>query len=180
MRLGIFGGTFDPPHNGHLFAIQYALEHAKLDKCLVVVSGDPWMKNNVNVDARTRLTWMKKICENNFDDKVIVDDREVKRSGPTYTIDTLEELTEQYQDSELVLIVGEDIPPTMDKWKDIEKIRGMVEIFIVPREIVNVSSTQVREVLASNGDLKSLIPAEIEREITEKSLYNSDTHIKEE
>lgn len=175
MRIGIFGGTFDPLHNGHIFAIQYALDEANIDRCLVIVSGDPWRKDNVVADAKTRLAWTVEVCNEVFDTKVIVDDREVKRQGPTYTIDTLEELILQYPDDEFILIVGEDIPPTMHLWKDVERIRELSEIFVVPREIVKVSSTEVRAKIAANQDVKGLIPEKIEREIQEKALYNGDT-----
>lgn len=172
MRIGIFGGTFDPFHNGHLFAIKYAIENADLDKCLVVVSGDPWQKDNVVATSQQRLSWTNKICAENFEGSVEVDDREVRRSGPTYTVDTLEELHAEYIDDVLVLIVGQDVFEKMDSWKDVERVREYAEIFVIPRGVVKVSSSEIRAISKQNGSISGLVPEIIESEISEKSLYN--------
>lgn len=179
MRLGIFGGTFDPFHIGHVFAIKYALDNAKLDKCLVVVAGDPWQKGNVIADAKTRYYWAKSVCEENFDEKVIVDDREIKRSGPSYTVDTLEELLKENPSDQLVLIVGYDIPEKMDTWKNIDRIRSISELFVVPRDVIQVSSTEIRDSLRRGESVKSLIPLIVENDIRQKGMYNVSNSSKE-
>lgn len=174
MRIGIFGGTFDPIHHGHIHAVAYALEHASLDQCRVVVAGEPWQKDGVAAPASNRLTWARMACEEYFggNSSVIVDDREITRGGTTYTIDTLRELHEECPNDTLVLIVGEDIPHVISTWKDSDEIIERAELFIVPRTIFPTSSSYIRQCCAEKKPITGLLPAAIEAEILTKSLYN--------
>lgn len=174
MRIGIFGGTFDPIHHGHIHAVAYAIEHASLDQCRIVVAGEPWQKDFVGADAHTRLGWAQLARDEYFPDssQVIVDDREIKRGGETYTIDTLRELRTEFPDDTLVLIVGEDIPRTMSSWKDSDEVIELAELFIVPRSIFPTSSSYIRQCIAEKKSITGLLPAAIESEIMTKSLYN--------
>jgi nicotinate-nucleotide adenylyltransferase len=181
MRIGIFGGTFDPIHLGHVNAIRYSRDQANLDLIFVVVAGDPYQKDTPGADAAQRLSWVQMACDEAFpdDDSVIVDDREVRRNGPSYTVDTLEEIQAEYPEAELVLIVGEDIPETMSSWKEHDKIGQMAELFVVPRTIFPASSTHIRSCFAENKPLAGVLPAQIETEIREKALYTKTTRSKE-
>lgn len=181
MRIGIFGGTFDPLHNGHLNTIGYALDRADLDHIRVIVAGDPYQKEKPGASAQTRLNWVREALEDHYAHRkeVIVDDREIKRDGPTYTIDTILELKNEYPDSDFVLIVGDDVPETLSTWKDADKLVRSVELFVVPRSIIQVSSTQIRSLLSENMPVSGLLPAKIEREIYEKALYNTNHQGKE-
>jgi len=174
MRIGVFGGTFDPIHHGHVHAVAYAMEHASLDQCRIIVAGEPWQKDYVSVDAHTRLLWAYVACDEYFSENpnVIVDDREVKRKGATYTVDTLRELHEEFPDDTLVLIVGEDIPRTMSTWKDSDAIIELSELCVVPRSIFPTSSSYIRQCRAEKKSITGLLPAAIEAEIVANSLYN--------
>ncbi len=178
MRIGIFGGTFDPVHHGHIHAISYALEEGNLDLVLVMVAGDPYHKEVSNVSAQQRLDWVRRACNEYFPESecVVVDDREIKRAGATYTVDTLRELNTEFPDDSLVLIVGEDIPDQMSSWKEPEEIKTLAEIFVVPRTIFPTSSTEIRELVAGKNPITGLLPAVIEAEIVEKSLYNGEEY----
>ncbi len=174
MRIGVFGGTFDPIHHGHIHAVAYSLEQASLDQCRMIVAGEPWQKDRVNVDAQTRLKWATSARDEYFSENshVIVDDREIKRGGQTYTIDTLRELQEEFPSDTLVLIVGEDILRTISTWKDSDEVIERAELFIVPRSIFPTSSSYIRECIVEKKPITGLLPAVIEAEILAKSLYN--------
>jgi len=174
MRIGIFGGTFDPFHHGHVHAIAYALSEAKLDECRIVVAGEPWQKDFVGASAQMRLSWAQIACDEYFSHNthVIVDDREVARGEVTYTVDTLRELHGEFPDDTLVLIVGEDIPATMSTWKDPDDIEKLAELFVVPRTIFPTSSSYIRQCCATQKPITGLLPAAIEAEIMTNLLYN--------
>ena len=174
MRRGIFGGTFNPIHHGHIHAIAYALETADLDVIHVMVAGDPYQKNEVVIDSKLRLEWTKLAVEEFYPhrNEIVVDDREVLRSGPTYTIDTLRELQEEFFGDELVLIVGEDIVKSISTWNNADEIAEISEMFVVPRSIFPTSSTYIRTALRDKKPITGLLPASIEAEILSKSLYN--------
>lgn len=178
MRIGIFGGTFDPLHHGHIHAIAYALDSAHLDVCRVMVAGQPWQKDGNTANASWRLKMVRESCAQYFGKKsksVIVDDREITRGGPTYTVDTLREHSAEFPDAQLVLIVGEDIPAMMSTWKDAEDINHLAEIFVVPRSIFPTSSSYIRSSVQAKKPITGLLPPAIEAEILSKSMYNTDT-----
>ena len=174
MRRGIFGGTFDPIHFGHIHAIAYAIEEANLDIMHVMVAGVPYQKQNISTDSNTRLDWVKAAIEEFYKDRkdVFVDEREILRDGPTYTIDTLREMREEFLGDDLVLVVGEDIVDTISTWNDSEEISELSDLFVVPRSIFPTSSSYIRAALAEKRPITGLLPSAIESEIIQKSLYN--------
>lgn len=176
MRIGIFGGTFNPIHNGHLNAIKYAKKNADLDKIYVTVAGDPYHKQAPCIDANKRLEWVRSAVASCFegDDSVLVDDREIVRNKETYTIDTLLEYKTEFTTDKLVLIVGDDIVDQISSWKDSEQIRQLAELFVVPRKIMPISSSDIRVLASQKRSIHGLVPTKIEAEIIEKSLYNEE------
>lgn len=173
MRRGIFGGTFDPIHFGHIHAIAYSIQEANLDVLHVMVAGDPYQKTDVFVDSSQRLSWVKTSVNEFYPDRkdILVDEREINRAGPTYTIDTLRELREEFLGDELILVVGQDIVDTIATWNDADEILEISELFVVPRTIFATSSTYIRAALHDRKPITGLLPAVIETEIYEKSLY---------
>ncbi len=174
MKIGIFGGTFDPIHNGHIFAIKYALENQQLDQLRVFVAGNPYQKEPPAVDAKQRLEWVESAIAEEFgpEERIIIDDREIHRKGNTYTIDTVRELQAEFKGAKLFLIVGHDILESISSWKDSDELLSKVEPLIVPRNPSDVSSSLIRSLLIEKKPLTGLLPAKIEREIIENSLYN--------
>jgi nicotinate-nucleotide adenylyltransferase len=172
-RLGLFGGTFDPPHLGHVAALHAAAASGRFDRIVVTVAGDPYMKSP-RVDAAERRLAMAHAA---FDDIPLVEvsDLEVHRRGPSYTIDTVRELLAT---SEAIdLIVGADLAPQLPQWHEAEALRELVDVGVVPRpgasssslegwrwyEIdmrpVDLSSTFIRDMSLSDADLKKYLPA---------------------
>ena len=173
MRIGIYGGTFDPIHFAHLHAIAYAFENAKLDLCRVIGARDPWQKPEVKADAQKRFRWTQLGVEEFFPDNknIIVDDCEIKRDGNTYTIDTINELKHKYPNDDLVLIVGDDIPENFNTWKDHDQIIKLCELFIVSKSIMPISSTYIRKQLLEGKTVRALIPKSIENDIILNNFY---------
>lgn len=177
MRIGIYGGTFDPIHNGHLNAIGYAVDNSALDQIRVIVAGNPYQKQPPQANAKLRLEWAQIACGDAYPGRkeIFVDDREVKRPGNTYTIDTVRELEKEFPDSELILVVGEDLPDKIPYWKDGQELLKKVSVFVVPRSLFPASSSHIRNCFAEKKPLAGLLPDKIERDIREKALYNIDT-----
>ena len=168
-RLGLFGGTFDPPHRGHVAALGAAARTGRFDCIEVTVAGDPYQKSfhgGVR-SAQVRLA-MARAAFSNLD-LVVVSDRELLRTGPSYTLDTVRELLQVA--NEVDLLVGADLAAQIDSWHGAEELRSLVRVGVVPRpggssrvangwdyyeipmEPVDLSSTFIRD---SSMDLEEL------------------------
>ncbi|MHB8380433.1 MAG: nicotinate-nicotinamide nucleotide adenylyltransferase [Acidimicrobiales bacterium] len=174
-RLGLFGGTFDPPHFGHVAALEAAASSGRFDRLLVTVAGDPYLKNADVRPASLRLA----MAHAAFDDLALVEvsDLEIRRHGPSYTIDTVRDLLEDVDTVDL--IVGADLATQLDRWHEAEVLRELVAVGVVPRpgssslapegwrnyeipmEPVDLSSTYIREMFAGFGNLGEFLPASV-------------------
>jgi nicotinate-nucleotide adenylyltransferase len=172
-HLGLFGGTFDPPHLGHVAALHAAAASGRFDRIVVTVAGDPYMKN-ARLDAPELRLAMARAA---FDDVPLVEvsDLEIHRRGPSYTIDTVRELLVTAE--AIDLIVGADLATQLNSWRDSDDLRELVEVGIVPRpgattsgpggwrwyeiamQPVDLSSTFIRDMSLSDEDLKQYLPA---------------------
>lgn len=173
-RLGLFGGTFDPPHLGHVAALVAAARCGRFDRIEVTVAGDPYLKGPSVRGASQRLA----MAHAAFDDLplVTVSDREIRRSGPSYTIVTVRELLEEAD--EVDLVVGADLADQLDSWYQAEALSRLVTVGVVPRpgspgappagwrwyeipmDPVDLSSTFIRE-LVPGGDLSDFLPRDV-------------------
>lgn len=172
-HLGLFGGTFDPPHLGHVAALEAASASGRFDRIVVTVAGDPYMKSP-RVDAADQRLAMAHAA---FDGIPLVEvsDLEIHRSGPSYTIDTVRELL--VTGEAIDLIVGADLANQLNAWHDADALRELVEVAVVPRpgasttslegwrwyeiamQPVDLSSTFIRDMSLSDADLKKYLPA---------------------
>jgi nicotinate-nucleotide adenylyltransferase len=189
-RLGVFGGTFDPVHNGHVAAAVNARRALRLDRVLVIPARDPWQKQDrqlAPVDARLAM------LEAAFDgvDGVDVSHLELDRPGLTYTADTVEQLHAQQPDDELFLIVGADAASDLATWDRPDVIRDLSTVVIVSRADIDepgppgpdwrvehvripplaISSTDLRQRAAAGDPLDGLMPAAAIRCLRERGLY---------
>jgi nicotinate-nucleotide adenylyltransferase len=173
-RCGLFGGTFDPPHFGHVAALRAAAATSRFDRIEVTVAGDPYLKSAAGAirPAAVRLAMARAA----FADLplVVVSDREIVREGPSFTIDTVRELLEEAD--EVDLIVGADLAVQLDHWHDASTLRTLVRVGVVPRpgsvtvvpegwssyeipmEPVDLSSSFIRDIDLSSDDLKKFLP----------------------
>ena len=133
MRLGILGGTFNPPHLGHLVCAQEACVQLHLDEVLLIPTHTPPHKLvREDPGPRHRLELCRLAVGS--DDRFAVSDLEVRRDGPSYTVDTLEELQAIVQDSDLYLILGGDIATGLPQWREPERVLSLSTLAVVDRE----------------------------------------------
>lgn len=187
-RVGLFGGTFDPIHNGHL-AVSVNVRHAlALDRVLLVVANRPWQKlGRVLTDARDRLAMVEAAVHGI--DGVEASSIEVDRGGASYTADTVEELARASPGAELFLVVGTDVAAELDTWVRVDVIQEAATLVLVDRPgaplpalpgwrvehvdvpQVAISSTELRARAAAGLPLDGLVPAAAVRLIGECGLY---------
>ena len=135
MRIGVLGGTFDPPHLGHLAVADYAQQQLGLD-IVLFVPALPWQKEAVaSADLRAHMTAL--LIGQHSDWQVSYVD--VERGVPTYTVDTLNDLQQQWPDSEIWFIVGADAANGLDTWKSADELKHSAHFAIVTRPRHNVS-----------------------------------------
>jgi nicotinate-nucleotide adenylyltransferase len=188
LRLGIMGGTFDPIHSGHLFAAEAVAKNFKLDSIIFIPAGDPWQKTTY-ASAQHRLAMTKLAIQDHSSFQVST--IEIDRAGPTYTIDTLQQLHELSPDAELFFITGADSLSGIGSWKQVEKLWPLATFIGVSRpghelkapnfpgarlellEIpaLEVSSTEIRAKVNSGESLDGLVPEKVSEYIKEQNLY---------
>ena len=198
-KIGIFGGTFNPIHLGHIRLGQLVLDEIKLDKILYIPDNTPPHKSDKDLACGEERLNMINISLKDFDN-MESSDIELKREGKSYSFETLLELKKLYPNDELYLITGADMFLTLDKWREPETIFKTANIIGVPRVnsdfekmeeyVENVikpmgakvfmlsqtvfdtaSSTYVRENIDDYQKIKDMITPEVYRYITEKGLY---------
>lgn len=196
MNIGLFGGTFSPPHNGHVCFAKLFVEKASLDKLYIMPAGvpphkepDPWGT------AQARLE-MARLAFGSF---AVVSDYEICEAGKSYTYKTLKHLREIYPKDTLLLLVGEDMFLSFDTWKnpgvifsmatvvcmnrgtasqekleatgEVYKKRYGGEVMYLENAPLSVSSTQIRQMCASGQDISRLVPPLVAAYIIENGLY---------
>jgi len=172
-RVGILGGTFDPPHFGHLAAAQCVRTQLGLDEVILMVANDPWQKSGDRdvTPAAIRLEMVRALVDDI--DGLSVSDQEIVRGGKTYTVDTLEELLLVDPDTQLFLIVGEDTAVRIPSWHRPEDLSRLSTLVVVNRAAeptahtsaqgdtvvhvnmvpIDVSSTDIRRAVASGESI---------------------------
>ena len=154
-RIGILGGAFDPPHLAHRALAQAALSQLGLTELRVLPTGQAWHKARTLSDAAHRLAMAKL----NFDcPGVVVDDREIRRSGPSYTIDTVNELLAEHAGVEVCVVMGLDQAKALPNWKDWERLVAQAIICVADREDDIKPQTGLDAANATQLHLKHLPP----------------------
>jgi nicotinate-nucleotide adenylyltransferase len=196
MRVGILGGTFDPVHVAHLILAEHAREALALDEVLFIPAGEPWRKSGRAITpAEHRLEMLRLAIEGN--EAFGISDTELRRSGPTYTADTLEELAGERLDDEFYFIVGADALADLPSWHEPERIVAHAVLAVAPRELqevnvaalnipglaariepfplprIDISSTDIRARVAAGASIRYLVPDGVGRYIAEHGLYGT-------
>lgn len=187
-RVGIFGGTFDPPHNGHLAVATWVREALELDVMVVVVAGEPWQKvdDRVVTPADDRLAMVEAMCEGL--PATVVSDLELRRRGPSFTADTLAEFVAPGR--ELFLVLGHDAAAGLPSWERVEEVRSRCVPVLVDRRGVaaprlpdgwawrrvelprlDISSTLLRDRLERGLVVDGLAPPAVIASIGRRGLY---------
>lgn len=192
-RIGIFGGTFDPVHTGHLIMAENVMDQMHLDTVLFIPSGNPPLKDNSEVtEGNHRLNMVKLAIEDN--PKFSISEIELKSSEPSYTVNTLMKLREEYsaEQVKLYLIIGMDQLIDLHKWKEPGKLFFLTEVVVinrpgyliqqveneysrrgifVPVPDVDISSSDIRYRVREKRTIKYLVPGKVEKYILENKLY---------
>lgn len=189
-RLGVFGGTFDPPHVGHLVAAVNARHEARLDRVLLVVANVPWQKVGVRdiSPADDRLAMVEAAVAGV--DGLEASSIEIDRGGPSYSGDTLCQLHDEDPSRELFLILGSDAVAGLPTWERTDAVRDLATVVVVERPgttgarppegyrsvvvsvpLLDVSSTEVRSRVADGRPLDYLLTPGVISCIERRGLY---------
>ncbi len=194
LNIGVFGGAFDPPHLGHMALAQAAIEQLQLDALHIIPTGSALHKDRPLSDPAHRL----EMCRLSFADITcaVINDCETLRSGPSYTVDTLEHLRSQFPVAQFFLLVGQDQAMHLSEWHRAKEIPGLAIITVASRSLsvgavstvgnendaffaikrlempaMPQSSTQIRSCVQHNTRIDSLVCEPVARYIANHQLY---------
>lgn len=197
-RLGVLGGTFDPVHAGHIFVAEEARIRLQLDRVLFIPAGNPWLKVSRTITPATHRIEMVRLAiakHEHFE----LSTMEVDRGGPSYTVDTVEELRRRPECGDLYLLLGLDSFVDLPLWKDADRLVTMCTLVVVPRygsnlpelgevarrlkglsernvlvldsPMIGISSSGIRDRIANGLPVDYLVPGAVERYIIAHGLY---------
>jgi nicotinate-nucleotide adenylyltransferase len=195
VRVGIFGGTFDPPHNGHLLAASDAVEALDLDVLWFVPNAAQPLKGEGEGSPRQRLEMVRLMVGD--DARFGVDPIEVDREGVSYTVDTLAEFASRFPKAHRFLLIGADAAGTFDQWREPQRIRDLAEVVVLQRapggeaaalsahvappalagarwlktRRVDVSSTEIRDRVQQGKPIRGFVPDAVAAYIAAARLY---------
>ena len=152
MKIGLYGGSFNPVHLGHVGIAKRAIADLALDKLIVIPAAVSPFKTATDEDVRRFWTWDRvEMVKAAFRDieKAVVDLREVERGGVSYAIDTVRQIAAENPGAELFFVIGEDSVEGLPRWKDIDELRKLVTFKAYPR--TPESSTAIRKLFEDNG-----------------------------
>lgn len=141
MKIGIFGGSFNPPHNGHVNSLTTVQKKMGFDLIHIIPNSQNPLKIPTDSPAQEHRLAMAKKAFSSYGDKFFVDDIELKRGGKSYTVDTVTELLKKYKSNELFLIIGADNFETLSDWKDYKKLLELVNIVVTTRPGYQIPET---------------------------------------
>ena len=184
LRIGLYGGTFDPIHHGHLILARDAMEALKLDRIIFVlaaISPHKLASNPTSAVLRREMLGAATNGESGFS----IDDRETRREGPSYTVDTVEALRSEMPSARFVYLIGEDHLPKLSTWHRFEELRGMVEFAVFGRghdfpgfervrpieRRLDISATEIRARVARGASIRYLVPETVRKLIEQHHLY---------
>lgn len=185
-RIGLFGGTFDPPHLGHLAAAVTAREALDLDEVLLVVANDPWQKSDQRpiTEAQHRLAMTELLVEDI--DGIEASDVEILRGGESYMIDTVTDM--RRQGHEITLIVGADVADGLETWERWDQLRQLVRLAVLDRpgyvsptldgwlmervsvEPKDISSSKLRDQMSEGASIYDSLSASVRSYIDDHQL----------
>ena len=191
--IALFGGSFDPIHNGHLFLIEELLNSARFEKLIVIPAGAPWQKS-VAASGADRLAMVEialKDCMSKYRE-LEISRFEIDGSGPSYAFQSIEYFNSQNPGDNLVWIIGSDAFAKINEWKEIEQVAKSVEFLVVNRpgqkleipkipesitysqieiKALDLSSTKVRNLIKASEPFESLLPSGVVAYIKSHGIY---------
>ena len=161
MKIGVYGGSFDPVHSGHVGAVRMAMEGLSLDRVIVIPAALSPFKTKTCFTAEQRLELVRLAFAGM--PNVVVDDREMKREGVSYTIDTMREIAAENPGAKLYFIVGHDSLGNLKQWKNYDELSKLCEFQSYER--TRESSSEVRERLSKGEPIDDLVPKAVAKAI---------------
>ncbi|MDR0422885.1 MAG: nicotinate-nucleotide adenylyltransferase [Proteiniphilum sp.] len=189
-RIGIFSGTFNPVHAGHLILANYICEFTDTGEVWFVVTPHNPLKRAGDLTADTLRLEMVRLALEGFD-RMTASDAEFRMPRPSYTVDTLARLTDEYPDKEFSLIIGGDNWNRFHRWKEYERLIDGYRILVYPRPgevtvipeayrgsvqpvdapVVEISSTFIRESIRAGKNMRAFLPSKVYDFIVRNGLY---------
>lgn len=196
MRIGLLGGSFDPPHTGHLLAASDAFDALSLDRVVLIPTAVQPLKRGTDVTpAEQRLAMTRALVDG--DPRFAVDSIEIERGGLSYTVDTLSALAERWPAAELFWLVGTDVTSTFAKWREPARIGELATIVILqrkgeepdlsampatarvlPTRRIDVSSTEIRRRVAEGKSIRGFVPESVAELIAAQRLYGQNEELR--
>ena len=181
-KIGIYGGTFDPIHHGHLILGRQACEELGLDQLIFVPAALSPFKKEARASGEARLSMLQAAIEGQ--DGFAADDCELKRLPPSYSIDTVLQIRERGPNSELFWLIGADNVDGLDKWHRFDELKKLVQFVVLDRACsgekqryrviqrnIDISATEIRNRVASGRSIRYLVPRAVEEIIRRENLY---------
>jgi nicotinate-nucleotide adenylyltransferase len=186
MRIGIYGGTFNPVHHGHLILARQALEEFKLDRLVFVPAAEsPFKIQNHSAPAGDRLAMLRLATAG--EDRFSVDPLEIERGGISYSIDTVKLFRNRDPGAELFFLVGEDNADRLTEWHRFEELKKLVYFVVLSRSEdfqspeypvvqrrIEISSTEIRNRVANQESITYLVPESVKHYIEQHQLYQGE------
>jgi len=183
MKIGLFGGTFDPVHHGHLILAREAVERLCLDQLIFIPNTiSPHKLARVAVSGERRMEMVRAAIngEPNFD----ADDLELRRNGPSYAIDTVEEMLRRHPNASLFYLIGEDNVAELHTWRRAADLQELVQFVVLSRtgherrhsfpvveRDIDISATEIRKRVAKSASIRYLVPEKVLAIIEKHNLY---------
>ncbi len=188
LRLGLYGGSFDPIHHGHLILARQALEELSLDRVIFIPAAEsPFKLNHSGASAAERFAMVRLAVQD--EPAFFVDPFEIDREPPSYTIDTVRTYHVRHPDDTLFFLVGEDHVAALPKWNEFEELDLLVKFAILSRSDLplelkypvvrrrfDLSSTEIRNRVANDLPISYLVPENVLRYIQERGLYRGEVY----
>ena len=181
-KIGIYGGTFDPIHHGHLILGRQACEELGLDRLIFVPAALSPFKKETHASGEERMSMLRAAIEGEL--LFTVNDCELRRPPPSYSIDTVLEIHEREPDADLFWLIGADNVSGLNKWHRIDELKKLVQFIVLDRACrgekqpfrviqrnIDISATEIRKRVASGGSIRYLVPKAVEEIIRREKLY---------
>ena len=185
-KIGLYGGSFDPIHNGHLILARDAMERLELDLVIFLparISPHKMDRPPASAEARCRMVAESIKDEPGFS----MDDREIRREGPSFTVDTVREFSEEFPGAKFFYFIGDDNLDELHTWKEIDQLKSLVQFVVLSRagmpflaefpmitRLVEISSTEIRNRIARGQSVRYMVPYPACQVIKMLGLYQND------